>query len=288
VVKKAPFSSLGGALAALGNSPQVTAGGEPVPVVDAPKIAGEDAPQPAAAVMVAMPRPPRREIWVPSKRRAALPIIPPDALAAALLLARLPSLAQAAREQALPPDILSLIRVAAGSPETLRRSVHLTGKDPTFIRAAAVYYLEQVLWTDESDHYRVLGLMPGASRDRVAEHTRWLMRWLLPYLGGSQPESAQFERVLTAWGALKTSEERTFLERTFLARGAASDPAAGAQPVPVARASSAWPRWQIAAIAAVGIAAIGVVAMSGRISLPPLAGLATNAQPPGATAGSER
>jgi hypothetical protein len=46
------------------------------------------------------------------------------------------------------------------------------------------------------------------------------------------------------------------------------------------------PRWQIAAIAAVGIVAIGVFAMSGRLS-GALGGFVSNAQEPASTAATE-
>jgi hypothetical protein len=210
-------------------------------------------------------------------RRAALPPIPPDALSAALLLARRPALVKTARSQPLPADVIMLIRIASNSAETLRHAVHLTGKDPTFIRAAAEFYLEEVLGAEGSDVYRALGLMRGASYDDIAEHTRWLTRWLLPHLGKSDPQSAQLERVLVAWARLKDPEGRLAALRSVSARGENS----GSAIVP-----TGLPRWQIAAIAAVGIVAIGVVAMSGRISNP-MGGFATNAQEPASPVATE-
>lgn len=280
MVKKDHPSSLGTELSALGSGPLVTIGDVPaaaiVPLPPAPVALPAVSTDARATTVVAI-APPAAERKAPALlgRRATLPPLPPDALAAALLLARRPTLAKTARSQSLPPDLITLIRIAAGTPETLRRAVQLTGKDPTFIRAAAVFYLEEVLGTEGSDDYRVLGLTPDASFDDIAEHTRWLTRWLLPHLGRPDPEAAHLDRVLAAWSRLKTPEGRAAARRAAPRPDAENDNSA--------RAPKGLPRWQIAAIAAVGIVAIGVVAMSGRLS-GPLGGFASNAQEPASTA----
>lgn len=292
MVKKGQIPSLGAELSALGNAPAVTTGDEPVPAflandLDTPSPASdgnarlpamEDGPN--SAVAIAPPaQPPAWERTTPGlhTRRAALPPIPPDALSAALLLARRPTLGKTARSQPLPPDIIMLIRIAAGSADSLRRAVQLTGKDPTFIRASAEFYLEEVLGTEGSDDYRVLGLAPGAPYDEIAEHTRWLTRWLLPHLGRSDPEAAHLERVLAAWSRLRNPEGRIAALKSF---------STGTQGMASVIAPTGLPRWQIAAIAAVGVVAIGVVAISGRFPNP-IGGFTTNAQERASTAATE-
>jgi hypothetical protein len=292
VDEKGQITSLGTGLSALGSAPAVTTGDEPVPAflatdVEDPSpasdgnallLAMDDGP--TSAVAIAPPAPaPVRERTTPGlhTRRAALPPIPPDALSAALLLARRPTLGKTVRSQPLPPDIIMLIRIAAGSADSLRRAVHLTGKDPTFIRASAEFYLEEVLGTEGSDDYRALGLAPGAPYDDIAEHTRWLTRWLLPHLGRSDPEAAHLERVLAAWSRLRNPEGRIAALRAVPA-------SVDVQASMIAQ--TGLPRWQIAAIAAVGIVAIGVVAISGRFSNP-ISAFATNAQEPASAAATE-
>ena len=286
MVEKDQSSSLGAELSALGSAPLVVIGDVPAtavvevpqapPAVPAPAISTDE--QTTAVAVIASA--PARERKVPALlgRRATLPPLPPDALAAALLLARRPTLAKTARSQSLPPDLITLIRIAAGTPETLRRAVQVTGKDPTFIRAAAVFYLEEVLGTEGGDDYRTLGLTPDASFDDIAEHTRWLTRWLLPHLGREDPEAAHLDRVLAAWSRLKTPEGRLAAVRMTTKRDAENDNSIGAP--------AGLPRWQVAAIAAVSIVAIGVLAMSGRLSSP-LGGFASNAQEPASTATTE-
>ena len=143
MVKKGQSPSLGRELSALGGAPAVTTGHELVMVVPATVVeihspAIDDtalaiveaalAPVEAATsiAVIAAPAPERIAPGLLA-RRAALPPIPPDALSAALLLARRPALVKTARSQPLPADVIMLIRIASNSAETLRRAVHLTG-----------------------------------------------------------------------------------------------------------------------------------------------------------------
>lgn len=65
----------------------------------------------------------------------------------ALDLARMPALAAVMREQALPPDLLDVIRVAAGCPEASKAALASTQEPPSVIQAAAVLYLEEILFS---------------------------------------------------------------------------------------------------------------------------------------------
>jgi hypothetical protein len=121
------------------------------------------------------------------------------ALDFALELARAPTLANAMRAQALPPDTLVVIRIAAGCRDTLRAAAELTGAAPPQIVEAATLYLQQILFAPGADARRVLGVLPGASRGEMREHMRWLMRWLHPDRNPDEWESVFAERVLRAW-----------------------------------------------------------------------------------------
>jgi hypothetical protein len=133
----------------------------------------------------------------------------PAALLAALRLARNPGLATMLRREELPAGMHRLIRISAGSAGADARAAHLPGADPTFLRVAAIYFLEQVLWCDGENPHRVLGLQEGASEEWISEHAWLLMEWLHPYVGSAHCEAAFAERVIDAWAELKAQDGRS-------------------------------------------------------------------------------
>jgi hypothetical protein len=77
----------------------------------------------------------------------------------------------------LPAGVGTLLRLAGGSqpdPEFAALA------SPDELRAAALFFIEQVLLHHDASHYRVLGLEPGASTEQVKEHHRLLMRVFHP------------------------------------------------------------------------------------------------------------
>jgi hypothetical protein len=112
------------------------------------------------------------------------------------------------RQQPVPNDVLVLLRIAANDPEALNHAAKLAGRGPETIRAAAVLYLQQILWTPDADNYRALGVRPDAPKTILLEHLRWLMKWLHPDHQRSVEEAAFAERVIAAWNAIKTPERR--------------------------------------------------------------------------------
>jgi hypothetical protein len=137
------------------------------------------------------------------------------ALHHALELAERPSLAGIMRQQALPPDVITLIRIAAGSPETLAEEAARTGRSQKTIRDAAVLYLQQVLFHQGADAYRILGLAPGAPQEELGQHMRLLMKWLHPDRDRGDWESAFAERVSGAWDLVKSAERRVRYDATL-------------------------------------------------------------------------
>ena len=182
--------------------------------------------------------------------------LPPD-LAAVLDFARNPK-AKAAQERPLPQGIDRLLRIAAGSTQALQNAVRITGKDPAYLRAAIVFYLEQVLWKGTPDPYRVLGAAPDASREELVVNVRCLMSWLHRYLGGNEPEAEFADRVWAAWNALKNVERGAPDE---LARRASSAPLNSATS-PTSAEPIRRNRWPLAAAAVAGVAAIVGIALS--------------------------
>jgi hypothetical protein len=119
-------------------------------------------------------------------------------IALALDLARMPALAHSTEKLPLPTDILEIMRVAAGSPETCRSASQATGQPPGVLVEAARFYLQQMLLRPDADPYRVLGLAPGASRELARQHMRSLLQWLHPDVN-SEWDAVYAERVLKAW-----------------------------------------------------------------------------------------
>lgn len=111
----------------------------------------------------------------------------------------MPALAALAREQPLPDGVIDVIRIAAGCDETLEEAAHRSGKDPQFIKAAAEFYVQQILLFSTADSHRILGVRPGASREEMRTHLRWLMIWLHPDHAHADWQTVFAHRVLEAW-----------------------------------------------------------------------------------------
>lgn len=142
----------------------------------------------------------------------------PSAIHAALDLVRSPVLAPAMRRHPLPPGVLDVIKIAAGSDEATNAAAAATGRTRRQLREVAVFYVRQILFSSR-DPYRVLGVAPGADSATVAENARWLMKWLHPDSGGSRDDQADARKVLDAWTELKSPERRRMYDRRRAATG---------------------------------------------------------------------
>jgi len=111
----------------------------------------------------------------------------------------MPSVAAQARRQPLPEDVLEVIRIAAGCDEALQEAVRFSGREGTYVKAAAEFYLQQILLFSTADSYRVLGVRADAERDEIRRHLRWLMIWLHPDRAKESWQTAFAARVLEAW-----------------------------------------------------------------------------------------
>ena len=192
--------------------------------------------------------------------------LPPD-LAAVLDFARNPK-AKAAQERPLPHGIGRLLRIAAGSTQALQNAVRITGKDPTYLRAAIVFYLEQVLWKGTPDPYRVLGAAQDTSREELVANVRCLMSWLHRYLGGSEPEADFADQVCAAWNAVKNVQPTVPAEQSAT-RGTAAAKARSSFSAPGHLSALAVTaqllmrrRWPLAAAAVAGVVTIVGFALS--------------------------
>jgi len=123
----------------------------------------------------------------------------PNALDIALQLYRQPALARKVRRNGLPPRVLSVIKIAAGSEEELATPVDHTPGETREIREAAIFFLQNCLFQAGGDSHRVLGVEHGAPVEEIRQHKRWLLKWLHPDLNRNTWEAAYLQRVLAAW-----------------------------------------------------------------------------------------
>ncbi len=137
-----------------------------------------------------------------------------------------PLMAREVRGQTLPPGMLDVIKIAAG--ETPGRDGRLLSAAlvPEQRQQAAAFFLQQALFQTRSDDWRLLGLSPGASREQIREHKRWLLKWLHPDRNPSKWESQLFLKVSTAAERLEKAAAEAGVEATSEKR-----PAAPAAPV---------------------------------------------------------
>src|SRR5215475_14380607 len=116
----------------------------------------------------------------------------------ALDLARMPALAHSIEAPPIPTDVFEVMRIAAGTPEVCQLASRRTGQPAAVLIEAARFYLQQVLLRPDADSYRVLGLLPGASRELARRNMRCLLQWLHPDVNRDW-DSAYAHRVLAAW-----------------------------------------------------------------------------------------
>jgi hypothetical protein len=142
-----------------------------------------------------------------------------DALTAALAVAARRTRLVACRNAPMPQGIELLVRVAAGNEPAPAE----LGADRDYVRAAAIYYLEKVLWED-GDPYRVLGLNRPSPPAETAARLWTFMDWLQPYIGTTHPEARFADRVLDAWDIVHAAETRwrapwaTFIPKAWTRR----------------------------------------------------------------------
>ena len=122
-----------------------------------------------------------------------------NALDIALQVYRQPALVRQVRSSSLPPRVLSVIKIAAGSDEDLLLPAAHVPEKTQEIRDAAIFFLQNCLFQSGGDSYRVLGVEPGAPVDEIRLHKRWLLKWLHPDLNRNTWEAAYLQRVLAAW-----------------------------------------------------------------------------------------
>jgi hypothetical protein len=144
-----------------------------------------------------------------------------EALRLAIDLMHSPSQVRFLRSVPLPPDVLSLVCVAAGDEEATKAAVEETGRSREMLREAAVFFVEQLLLYPDADSYRVLGVRPDATYHELRRNMAMLLRWLHPDLDGHGERAVFASRVTRAWDTLKNKERRAAYDQ--LRRSAKAD-----------------------------------------------------------------
>lgn len=144
----------------------------------------------------------------------------PTALRVAIDLFQVPSRVRHVREDALPEDVPSLLRIAAGEADAMAAAVETTGRSPDLLRKAATFYIEQILLAPGSDSYRVLGCTPAATAGDLRRNLALILRWLHPDVRGPSEGGVFAQRVTSAWETLKTADRRHNYDVSRQSKGA--------------------------------------------------------------------
>jgi hypothetical protein len=130
------------------------------------------------------------------------------ALKTAIDLKLVPSQVRFLQSGPLPDGVVTLLRIASGDEEVERAAAEVMGRSRAFVRSAATFFIEQILFAPGADSYRVLGANAQAPAGELRQHVGLLMRWLHPDLDPQGERSIYSGRVTAAWNDLKTPERR--------------------------------------------------------------------------------
>jgi curved DNA-binding protein CbpA len=101
-----------------------------------------------------------------------------------------------------------LLRIAAGEAEAEDTAIASTGRSRDVVRQAAIFFVEQVLLSPDSDSYRILGADSHAGNAELRRNMALLVKWLHPDKDHGGQHSVFTSRVTRAWDDLKTPERR--------------------------------------------------------------------------------
>jgi hypothetical protein len=153
------------------------------------------------------------------------------ALHMGLALVRRPQSVGSLRALPLPDGITFLLEVAVGDAEALGEANRATGQAEDSLRAAAGFFIEQLLLSRTTDSYGCLGTRSGAPSSELRRNMSLLMKWLHPDVAAANALAANLDRsvfatrVTQAWDNLKTDERRAAYdaEQSRLARAQQSN-----------------------------------------------------------------
>lgn len=130
------------------------------------------------------------------------------ALIAALDLFRAPDRLVLAQSSPLPEGVVVLLRVAGGDQALVDALAAEHALSAEQIHEACVFFVQSVLFHQDSDHFRVLGATRDDDAALLKSHYRWLQKWLHPDRDPDGWSSVYSHRVNMAWDVLKRPERR--------------------------------------------------------------------------------
>ena len=138
-----------------------------------------------------------------------------DTVELALACYRAPLVYQAwlAPQARLPDDMDRLLWLANGSTDALEAAMRQTGARAEELQEAARFCVQQLCLARDADHYRLLGVNPGAPLEQIKEHHRLLMRLF-------HPDRAANRESWTDHYAARVNEAWTVLSKSSAAPGA--------------------------------------------------------------------
>lgn len=146
--------------------------------------------------------------------------MPPSvALELALTLAEHPDSIEWVSRAPLPSGMTLLLEVAIGELGALNAVQGITTQNHGTLQTAAAIFIQQVLFAQAADSYRVLGVPRTATRKELRRHMALLVKWLHPDRVGSAPDDCNaerrifFPRVTEAWEDLKNDVRRAAYDR---------------------------------------------------------------------------
>lgn len=152
------------------------------------------------------------------------------ALRLAMELYHVPSRVRAVRAEPLPSGVRRVLSIAAGDEQAERDAAEATRRPVPLVRAAAAFYIEQILLFPGADSYRVLGAEPAASTQELRRNMALLLQWLHPDHDPKGERSMFATRVVKAWDDVKTPERRS----AYDTKREAEAPASPGKPVTAA------------------------------------------------------
>lgn len=132
-----------------------------------------------------------------------------EALEQALALLRTPLLRQSFSARPLPDDTGQLVQMASGSSALVAEAAQRTGETESTVLEAARFYLQEVMFFQAADAYRVLGVARNADYQQIKSNYRLLQRWLHPDRDDGDGMSVHAARVNQAWAELRSPERRS-------------------------------------------------------------------------------
>ena len=129
------------------------------------------------------------------------------ALKSAVALYRQPLLARKMEKSDLPQGISEVLRIAAGGSERAALAAESQGATAQELYQACLLYLQTVVFHQNAQDARLLGLSEPINREELRDHKRMILKWLHPDRNHNSWESKLFLRIQAAVARLENSKE---------------------------------------------------------------------------------